>query len=131
MSLWCYESVKQGALFGERRFERLDADFAEAQFHHDRVLTRPVIMPSQTPFLKSQPAIKVPSREVRSSDLERDELGVLRPGLRDSKVKQMQSDAHPPKVRMHRDVQDVAFVGDQPSAEKTDSVRRAIWRERC
>jgi len=73
-------------------------------------------MPSQTPFFKFELPIKLAGRQIRPPDLQSDTGRLAGDGLGDGGIQKEKTDAVSTMLRMHRDIEHVAFVCDQPSA---------------
>src|ERR1700730_12438725 len=88
------------------------------ELHHDGVLAGAVIVSLQTPFFKIQLTIQTSGRDIRTTDLERHKTDVSRFCFVYRLGHQSHRDTAAAQLGMHGYVEDVAFVSDQPSAEK-------------
>src|ERR1700733_5420489 len=98
------------------------------ELHDDRVFARSVIVPSQTAFFKFKLPIKLPGWQVRTANFQRNYTCSRRFSLVYCFSDQNGAYPEPSRIRMHGDVEDVALVGNQPSAEKAGN-RAAVGRE--
>src|SRR5208282_6134328 len=88
------------------------------ELHDDGVLARSIVVPSQTPFFKFKLPVKLPRGQVRTANFQRNYACSSRFSLVYCLCNQNGAYSEPPRIRMHGDVQDVALVGNQPSAKK-------------
>src|SRR5271166_789457 len=98
------------------------------ELHDDGVLARSIVVPSQTPFFKFELPIKLSRWEVRTANFQRNYACSSRFSLVYCLSYQNGAYSEPPRIWMHCDVQDVALVGNQPSAEKAGD-RAAVGRK--
>src|SRR5271170_1140107 len=98
------------------------------ELHDDRVLARSVVVASQTPFFKFKLPIKLSRSQVRTANFQRNYTCSSRFSLVYCFCYQNCAYSEPSRIRMHGDVEDVALVGNQPSAEKAGN-RAAVGRE--
>src|SRR5271156_235286 len=97
------------------------------ELHDDSVLAGSVVVPSQTPFFKFKLPVKLPRRQVRTANFQRNYTCSSRFSLVYCLSYQNGAYSEPPRVRMHRDVEDVALVRNQPSAEKAGDRAAVGW----
>src|ERR1700689_1134493 len=98
------------------------------ELHDDGIFARSVVVPSQTPFFKFKLPIKLSRRQVRAANFQRNYACSSRFSLVYCLCYQNGAYSAASRIRMHGDVEDVALVGNQPSAEKAGD-RAAVGRE--
>jgi len=93
----------------------------QTEFHYDSIIARSVIILSQTSFFKTQFAVKAACCKIRSPHFEGHETRFSPLCFPDSVFHQTGTNPCTPSDGTNRDIQDVAFVRNEPSTQITDN----------